>query len=117
MARVELSEGWLASGDVTGLQAAANRFFQRRGMRVIGEQSGETHVRQGWWPARVLGPFAPAAWLAKRAVVKFAPTKGGVAVRVSIEEATAAGQLSPRLMDKYRAYFVRWVKELRAELT
>ena len=116
MARVELSDGWLAHGDVAGLQAVTNRFFQSRGMRVIGEQAGEVHVRQGWWPARALGPFAPAAWLAKRAVVKLAPTDEGVAVRVSIEEATTAGHLSPRLMDKYRAYFVRWVNELKAEL-
>ena len=116
MARVELSEGWLAHGDVTGLQAAAHRFFDRRGMRVIGEQAGEVHVRQGWWLARLFGPLAPAAWLAKRAVVKFAQTEEGVAVRVSIEEATTAGHLSPRLMDKYRAYFVRWVNELKAEL-
>lgn len=77
MARVELSEGWLAHGDVAGLQAAANRFFHRRGMRVIGEQAGETHVRQGSWLARLFEPVAPAAWLSNRAVVKLAQTNEG----------------------------------------
>jgi hypothetical protein len=114
--RVELSEGWLARGDVTSLQAAAKHFFHRHGMRVIGEQAGEIHLRQGSWLARVFGPLAPSAWLSKRAVVKFAQTEEGVSVRASIEEETSAGCLSPRLMEKYHSYFVRWINELKAEL-
>lgn len=104
------------TGDVASLQVAARHFFHRRGMWVIGEQPGEVHVRQGSWLGRALGPFAPAAWLSKRAVVKLARTEDGVSVRVSIEEATSVQRLSPRRADKYRAYFARWVNELRAEL-
>jgi hypothetical protein len=116
MARVELSEGWTASGDIAGLQAAAHRFFRRHGMRVIGEQPGEVHARQGSWLARVFGPLARSSWLPKRAVVKLAQTEDGVAVRISIEEASSARRLSARRMEKYHAYFVWWVNELKAEL-
>jgi hypothetical protein len=117
MARVEVSDGWTAGGSVTALQAALRAFLRGHSMRVVGEQTGEVHARQGWWPARVLGGrWSPPGWLPKRAVVKLRPADGRVEVRASIEESSAARTLSHRLMDKYRDYFTRWMGELKAVL-
>jgi hypothetical protein len=85
-------------------------------MWVVGEQPGEIHVRQGRWPGRVLGGrLAVAAWLPKRAVVRLRSDGGESDVRASIEEA-AAGPIADRLRDRYRAYFVRWMNDLKAAL-
>jgi hypothetical protein len=117
MARVEVSDGWIAGGSVTSLQAAVRAFLQARSMRVVGEQAGEVHARQGWWPVRVVGGrWSPPGWLPARAVVKFRLADGQVAVRASIEESSAARRLSHRVMDKYRDYFTRWMGELKAAL-
>ena len=117
MARIDFSDGWTASGSVSSLQAALNTFFRAWSMRVVGEQPGEVHARQGWWPARVFGGrLSPPAWLPKRAVVKLRADGGGVAVRASIEESSPASALSHRLMDKYRDYFTRWMDALKTVL-
>ena len=117
MSRFELTAGWTAGGHVAGVQAALNGFFRRHAMWVVGEQDGEVHARQGWWPARLLGPrLTPSAWLPKLAVVRLQDVSGGVAVRVRIAEDSGIAQMSDRLADKYRGYFVRWVDELKARL-
>ncbi|MBY0460875.1 MAG: hypothetical protein K2V38_26445 [Gemmataceae bacterium] len=117
MARVDVSKGWTAQGSVPGVQSALNEFLLAWGMRVVGEQDGEVHARQGRWLGRVLGPrLSPAGWLPALAVVRFEPGDGGVAVRATIGEASSAAQLSPRLMDKYRDYFERWVGGLKVAL-
>jgi hypothetical protein len=74
------------------------------------------HVRQEAWLARVFGPFSRATWLPKPAVVKLAMADGGVEVRASIADASAARDLSPRIMEKYHRYFVQWTAELKARL-
>ncbi|HVK09487.1 MAG TPA: hypothetical protein VM597_11985, partial [Gemmataceae bacterium] len=79
MARVDVSEGWTASGSMRGTQITLNRFLREWGMCVVGEQPGEVHAHQGRWPARVLGPrLSPAGWLPARAVVRFESGDGGV---------------------------------------
>lgn len=117
MARVELSEGWAAGGDVRSVQAAVHGFLRSRGMEVVGEQLGEVHARRAAWLARVVGErFVPVGWLPLRVLVKFRRTTGGVAVRVSLEEASAAVRLAPPVLDRYYAYFTAWVRALRAWL-
>jgi len=117
MARIDVSDSWTAQGSVVGLQATLNNFLRARSMRVVGEQPGEVHARQGWWPARVFGGrLSPAGWLPKRALVKLRPEGSRVVVRASIEESSAAGALSHRLMDKYRDYFTRWMDALKTVL-
>lgn len=101
MARVERSEGWTVAGSVSGVQAGLTGFLRAWGMRVVGEQTGETHARQGWWPARVLGPRVAAGPGGRPVRVG----GRGVAVRAAIGEASPAAPLSPRVEDKYRAYF------------
>jgi hypothetical protein len=117
MERVELSQGWTARGSVDGVQVALNAFLREWGMRVVGEQTGEVHARQGSWLGRVLGPrLSPAGWLPALAVVRFKTGDGGVEVRATIGDASPAGALSPRTMDKYRDYFTRWMAALKARL-
>ncbi len=117
MARVEVTDGWTAAGTVGQLQGAVRRFLGGYGMRVTGEQAGEVHARRGGRLARVFGTrLARARWLPYRAVVKFQPGDGGVAVRVSVEESSGGVRLSPRLTDKYRGHFARWVTDLKADL-
>ncbi len=117
MARVDVSEGWNAGGHASGVQAGLNRFLREWGMRVVGEQPGEIHARQGRWPARILGPrLSPAGWLPALAVVRFESGSSGVAVRATIGEASPADALSPSAEAKYRDYFVRWMAALKARL-
>jgi hypothetical protein len=117
MARIDFSDGWTASGTVSSLQAALNSFFRAWSMRVVGEQAGEVHARQGWWLVRVFGGrLSPPGWLPKRAVVKLRPDGSRVAVRASIEESSPTAALSHRLMDKYRDYFTRWMEALKTVL-
>ncbi len=118
MTRIELSDGWTAGGSIDGLEAALRSFFKKHQMRVIGEQAGEMHVRQGFaWLARLLGArLAPPRWLPKRATVKLHQAGGGVAVRVSIEEASTSKALSQRLQEKYQTYFDWWMAQLKAAI-
>jgi hypothetical protein len=118
MARVDLSDGWAVSGSVGGLQAVLRGFFEQHKMRVIGEQAGEMHVRQGFpWLTRVTrGWLTPSRWLPKRAVVKLNPAEGGVALRASIEEASPLRALSPRIQERYRTYFAWWMAELKSQV-
>lgn len=112
MARVELSDGWVAAGTVSGVQTAVNGFLRDWGLWVIGEQPGEVHARRESWLVRLLGQFAPAGWQPQRATVRLRPGDGGVEVRAEIEE-TSAGPLGPRLTERYRAYFARWMVGLK----
>ena len=117
MTRVDVSEGWTAGASVRGAQTALSAFLREWGMRVVGEQPGEVHARQGRWLGRILGPrFAPAAWLPARAVVRYEPGDRGLAVRATIGEASAAAALDPRAEAKYRDHFARWMAALRTRL-
>ena len=117
MARVSLSESWAVTGSVHNVQTDLTAFLRGWGMRVVGEQAGEVHARQGRWAARVLGPrLSPAGWLPALAVVRFETGGGGVTVRVTIGEASPAAALSPGLEAKYRAYFARWMAALKARI-
>jgi hypothetical protein len=116
MPRVNLSDGWTASGSVVPVRKALHTFLRASGMRVVGEQAGEVYARHGWWAAHVVGGgLAPAAWLPKRAVVKLRPGDGGVMVRASIE-GSSPRMLGGREMNKYQTYFVRWMAGLKAVL-
>ncbi len=115
MARVDLSKEWSASGSVSGVQTDLNRFLREWGMRVVGEQLGEVHARQGRWLARLFGSrLSPAGWLPALAVVRFESGGDGLMVRTTIGESSPASVLSPRVEAKYRAYFVRWMAALKA---
>lgn len=120
MTRVDVSEGWTADGSVSGVQAALNAFLREWGMRVVGEQPGEVHARQGRWLGRVLGPrLAPAGWLPALAVVRFErgePGERGPKVRATIGEASPAAALDPRAEAKYRDHFARWMAALKARV-
>jgi hypothetical protein len=94
-----------------------NRFLREWRMWVVGEQRGEVHARQGWWPARILGTgLSPAGWLPALAVVRLESGDGGVEIRATIGEASLANALSRRAEDKYRDYFLRWMAALKARL-
>lgn len=117
MIRVDVSENWTAAGSVVTVQAELNKFLRAWGMRVVGEQSGEIHARQGWWLGRVLGPrLVPAGWLPALAVVRFEREGGRLAVRATIGEASLPEVLDPRMEAKYRDHFARWMAALRARL-
>ncbi len=116
MVRVELSDGWVAAGTVSGVQADVNRFLREWGLWVIGEQPGEVHARRASWLVRLLGRFAPAGWQPQRATVRLRAADGGVEVRAEIEEASNGGPPRSRLTGRYRAYFARWMAGLRARL-
>jgi hypothetical protein len=117
MTRVDVSDGWTVRRTVPEVQAALLTFLRGRGMWVTGQQAGEVHARQGSWLGRVLGGrLSPAKWLPKMAVVKLNPGDSGVAVRARIEDAAGAA-LTGRTADKYRAYFERWMGELKAVLS
>jgi hypothetical protein len=118
MSTLERSEAWAASGNVDVLQMSLNVFFRKHRMRVIGEQPGEAHVRQGFPRlARWLrGHFLLQRWLPKRAHVKLHSDERGVAVRACIEDCYARPELSSRLERRYRRYFDWWMAELRKHI-
>jgi hypothetical protein len=116
MARLNLSDGWTANWSVLRLQRSLHRFLRVRGMHVVGEQAGEVHARQGRWPGRIFGGrLAPAAWLPKRAVIRLKQDGNESDVRATIEEAVR-GSMTERQFNRYRAYFVRWMADLKSAL-
>jgi hypothetical protein len=117
MTRVDVSESWTAAGSVNTTQVELNKFLRAWGMRVVGEQPGEVHARQGRWLGRLLGTrLAPAAWLPALAVVRFERGGGRLAVRATIGEASTAASLDPRVEAKFQDHFARWMAALRARL-
>lgn len=117
MLQTELSGGWHCTGNVPDAQARLRHFVQRLGMRVIAEQPGEIHVRQGSWLARVCGPrFSRSRWLPMRAVIKLRTLTAGVAVRANIAADSPRAGLNPRLATKYRTYFAAWLTDLQHQI-
>ncbi len=118
MARIELSDSWVATGSVAFLQGSLQKFFKKNSMWVIGQQAGEMHVRQGSaLLARLFGGWLlPSRWLPKRAIVKLDSAQHGVKIRANIEDAFAVGVISPLLLEKYRTYFASWMTELKTSL-
>jgi hypothetical protein len=102
---------------VDTVQRVLNAFLREWNMRVVGEQAGEIHARQGFWLSRALGPrLTPARWLPALAVVRFQSASDGVAVRATIGEASSASTLSQWTEVKYRDYFALWMAALKSLL-
>jgi len=108
----------VVAGEVGFLQSKVHEFFKNRKMRVVGEQAGEVHARQGSpWLARLFGVrWSRPGWLPKRAFVKLKRGEKGVTVRAEIEDSSTLQEVGPVLRDKYQAYFERWMEDLKAHL-
>jgi hypothetical protein len=118
MTHPEFSESWTATGDVSSLQSRVREFFKKHKMRIIGEQAGEVHARQG---SALLTQFfgarlALARWLPKLAFVKLKNADKGVTVRAGIGNGEAQTELSPRLRARYDAYFEWWMRGLKSQI-
>jgi hypothetical protein len=115
MARVDLSDTWVAAGDAATLEVKVLDFFNERKMRVTEKQGGQIHVKQGsQLLTRLLGGwFVPPSWFPKRAVVKILDLSEGVRVEASIEESLGLAVLDPIFKRKYQAYFETWMTDLK----
>jgi hypothetical protein len=118
MTHSECSESWIATGDVISLQSRVREFFKKHQMRIIGEQAGEVHARQGSvLLTQIFGArLALSRWLPKLAFVKLKNADKGVTVRAAIGNGEAQTDLSPRLRAKYDAYFELWMKGLKSQI-
>jgi hypothetical protein len=115
MARVDLSDTWVAAGDAATLEVKVLDFFNERKMRVTEKQDGQIHVKQGsQFLTRLLGGwFVPPSWFPKRAVVKILDLSEGVRIEASIEESLGLAVLDPIFKRKYQAYFETWMTDLK----
>jgi len=115
MARVELNDAWVVTGDVALIERKVIDFINERKMRVTDKEGGQINVRQGsQLLTRLLGGwFVPPSWIPKRAAVKISDASGGVRIEASIEESLGRGILDPVFKRKYQTYFERWMTDLK----
>lgn len=72
MTHAEFNETWTATGEIKSLQSKVRECFKKHKMRIIGEQAGEVHARQGSaFLTRIFGArLALSRWLPKLIFVK-----------------------------------------------
>jgi hypothetical protein len=117
MARVELEDSWIINDDIETVQTAIRKFLRQERMKIVDESDSEMQAKQGsQLLTRLLGGwFVPPAWLPKSAIVAAKKTKTGVRIRARIQESMGFGFLDPILAKKYKAFFERWMDDLRNE--
>jgi hypothetical protein len=119
VARVEVEDSWIVSGDRADVRLAVQRFLVQQKMKIIAEEEREFVADHGsQFLTRLLGGwFVPASWLPMRATVRLRQVDNGTRVSTTIEEKMGFGIIDPLFERKYRNHFETWVDELRMTLS
>lgn len=116
MARAQLANAWVVSGDIAAVRTPVQDFLLDEGMEIVDEEPDRVEVRQGsQMRTRILGGwFVSPRTIPKRATVSLHQTADGVRIEASIEESMGFGLLDPIFKRKYEAYFADWMSRLRS---